>query len=62
MLIISARDNENKRWKIKRTINKDRNEQRGDASYSESVRAKWFCCTFQLAFLQSICNASLIVK
>ena len=64
MLIISARDNENKRWKKKKktTINKDGNEQRGDTSYSENVRAKWFCCTFKLAFLQSICNASLIVK
>ena len=62
MLIISARDNENKRWKKKTTINNDGNEQRGDTSYSESVRAKWFCCTFKLAFLQSICNASLIVK
>ena len=63
MLIISARDNENKRWKkTTTTINKDGNEQRGDTSYSENVRAKWFFCTFKLAFLQSICNASLIVK
>ena len=26
------------------------------------MRAKWFCCTFRLCFLQLICNASLILK
>ena len=31
-------------------------------SYSERVRAKWFCCTFKLSFLQLICKASLIFK
>ena len=35
---------------------------RGDRSYSERVRAKWFCCTFSLGFLQLICKASLIFK
>ena len=39
MLIISVRDNENNRWKWK-TKTKDRKDQRGDASYSESARAK----------------------
>ena len=48
MLIISARDNENNRWKRKATKNKDRKEQRGDTSYSESVTAKRFCCAFKL--------------
>ena len=42
--------------------NKDRKEQRGDASYGESVRAKWFCCAFKLGFLQLICKATLILK
>ena len=43
--------------------NKDRNKQdRGDRSYSERVRAKWFCCVFKLGFLQLICKASLIFK
>ena len=41
--------------------NKDRKEQ-GDESYSERVRAKWFCCTFELSFLQLIYKASLIFK
>ena len=31
-------------------------------SYSERVRAKWFCCGFKLGFLQWICRASLIFK
>ena len=31
-------------------------------SYSEIVRAEWFCCTFKLGFLQLICKASLIFK
>ena len=37
-------------------------EQRGDTSYSESLRAKWFCYAFKLGFLQLICKASLIFK
>ena len=35
---------------------------KGDNSYSERVRAKWFCCAFKLGFLQSICKVSLIFK
>ena len=42
--------------------NKDRKTQRSDASYSESVRAKWFCCAFKLGFVQLICKDSLIFK
>ena len=42
--------------------NKDRKEQRTDASFSESVRAKWFCRAFKLDFLKLICEASLIFK
>ena len=42
--------------------NKDRKTQRRSASYSESVRAKWFCCAFKLGFVQLICKASLISK
>ena len=45
-----------------RQKSKDRKKQMGDASYSESVRAKWFCCAFKLGFLQLICKASLIFK
>ena len=42
--------------------NKDRKEQRGDASYSENVRTKSFCCAFKFDFLQLRCKASLIFK
>ena len=45
-----------------RQKNKDRKTQRSGASYSESVRTKWFCCAFKLGFAQLICKASLIIK
>ena len=35
---------------------------KGNRSYSERVRAKWFCCAFKLGFLQLICKGSLIFK
>ena len=35
---------------------------KGNRSYRETVRAKWFCCAFKLGFLQLICKASLIFK
>ena len=35
---------------------------RKDRSYSERVRAKWFCYAFKLGFLQLLCKASLIFK
>ena len=31
----------------KQKRNKDRKKQRSGASYSESVKAKWFCCAFK---------------
>ena len=40
MRIICVRDNENKTLKRKTKKNKDGKEQRSDANYSESVRAK----------------------
>ena len=62
MLIITARDNENNRWKKKATKTKTEKGQRDDASYSESVRAKWFYCTFKSGVLQLICKVSIIFK
>ena len=35
---------------------------KGNKSYSKRMRAKWFCCTFKLSFLQLIYQASLIFK
>ena len=63
MPIISARDNENNEWKRKAKTKKTKTEKnKGGKSYSERVRAKWFCCAFKLGFLQLICKASLIFK
>ena len=46
----------NKQKKTKTVKNK------GDRSYSERLRAKWFCFAFKLGFLQLICKVSLIFK
>ena len=71
MLIISVRDNENNRWRgiakknqtKQNKTNKQREKRaRENRSYSEKVRAKWFCCAFKLGFLQFICKVSLIFK
>ena len=35
---------------------------KGNKSYSERMRAKWFCFAFKLGFLKLICKASLIFK
>ena len=45
----------------KTKTNKGRKDQ-GDRTYSESVRAKWFCCALKLGFPQLICKVSLIFK
>ena len=45
----------------KKKTKTERHKKKG-ASYSEKVRAKWFCCVFKLGFLQLICKASLIYK
>ena len=61
MSTTNVRYNENNRWR-RTAKNKDRKEQRGNVSHSESVRAKWFCCVFKLGFLQLLCKGSLIFK
>ena len=53
MKIIDERETQ-KEKKAKTEKNKE------DKSYSQKVRAKWFCCAFKLGFLQLICKASLI--
>ena len=35
---------------------------KGNGSYSEKLRAKWFYCAFKVSFLQLVCKASLIFK
>ena len=48
--------------KNKQTTDKHRKEQRVETNYSERVRAKWFCCGFNLGFLQLIYEASVIFE
>ena len=49
--------------KCRKHQKKNKQRQKGaTGSYSERVRAKWFCCAFKLGFLQLICKASLIFK
>ena len=66
MPIISGRDDEGIRWKrnAKKTKNKQTKTEKNkrDRSCSERVRAKWFCCAFNLGFLQLICKTSLTFK
>ena len=59
MPIINVRHYRNNRWKRK-VKNNNRKKPRSSANYSESVRAKWFCCAFRLSFVQWICKPSLI--
>ena len=69
MLIISAEilrtidEREKQKTKATTTKKKTRTERsKGNRSYIERVRAKWFCCAFKLDFLELICKASLIFK
>ena len=47
---------------VKEEKTKKKKKQRGDGSYSDSVRAKWLCRAFKLGFVQLMCKASLIFK
>ena len=60
MKIIDEREATKRKTKSKKTQRQKRT--RGDRSYSESVRAKWFCCAFKLDFLQLTRKGSLIYK
>ena len=52
-----------KKQKQQQQQQKTRTERsKGNRSYIERVRAKWFCCAFKLGFLQLICKSSLIFK
>ena len=45
-----------------RETQKKKQKNKGDGSYNEKVRDKWFCWTFKLGFLQLIYKSSLISK
>ena len=66
MPIISVRGNEKNRWRRnvkKQKTDKQRHEKtKGDRSYSERLRAIWYCCAFKLRFVQLIGKAVLIFK
>ena len=51
---VNSRDNENNRWKRmgKKQRPKKEKNQRSVASYSDIMRAKWFCCTLKLRLVQ----------
>ena len=56
-------EREKQKTKVTTTKKKTRTERsKGNRSYIERVRAKWFCCAFKLGFLQLICKSSLIFK
>ena len=48
--------------RCKSKIQKTKKKNKGDRSYSERVRDKWFFWTFKLGFFQLICKCSLIFK
>ena len=62
MPLIRSRNNENNRWKRKQKKQKEiktENTKQGweggggvGRSYSERIRAKWFCCAFNLGYLK----------
>ena len=58
----ATKKNKNKNKKTQQTNKQRQKIARGNRSYSERVRAKWFCRVFKLDFLQLICNSSLIFK
>ena len=59
MKVIDERENQKKKKKAATTKTE---KNKGDKSYSERVRGKWFCCAFKLGFLRLICKASLVFK
>ena len=62
MKIIDEREwQKTKKQKTKKK-NKDRKKKKSGASYSETMKAKWFCYAFKFGFVQIICKASLIFK
>ena len=59
---IMKRTDEREMQKTTKEKQTKKERSKGNRSYSERVRAKWFCCTFKLGFLKLICKASLIFK
>ena len=62
MKIIDERETQKNKKKKERKKETKTEKNKGDKSYSERVRAKLFCCVFNLGFLQLIYKASLIFQ
>ena len=62
MKIVDERETQKKQKQQQQRSKQRQKRARVNRTYSEKVRAKWFCCAFKLGFLQLICNASLIFK
>ena len=64
MKTIDEREAQKKNKKKQKQKKKKQRQKRTreDKSYSERVRAKWFCCAFKLDFLWLMCKASLVFK
>ena len=63
MKIVVERRTKQQQQHQKKQTNKQRQKRiKRDTSYSEMLKAKWFCCAFKLGFLQLICKAFLIFK
>ena len=61
MKIIHDREKQ-KQQQYKKKKKQRQKRANGDRSYSERVRATWFCCAFKLGFHQLICKGFLIFK
>ena len=55
-------ERETQKTTTKKQTKTEKSKGRGNRSYKERVRAKSFCCVFQLGFLWLICQASLILS
>ena len=62
MKTIDEREAQKNKKKQKKKKKQRQKRTREDKSYSERVRAKWFCCPFKLDFLRLMCKASLVFK
>ena len=60
MEVVDEREKKKKKETNKQTNKQRQKRTRKKRSYSERMRAKWFCCAFKWRFFQLICKAFLI--
>ena len=61
-IVVERRTKQPQQHQKKQTNKRRQKRTKRDTSYSEMLKAKWFCCAFKLGFLQLICKASSIFK